>query len=172
MKPIILRPIAIDVEVDRLGEPVGCEIDDPPFVLWRHRHLDFGVVEGLGAPQRKMKGIGDHRTSVRQTQARDGDVVRRRAEAEGVSRVKKGAKEISGGKGLTASRRQGQNAAAADGVLPAMPQANQLEIKLESMLGLIQDVNVEAICALVGHDDLHRPESAAQGIPHRLGLAG
>ena len=92
MKPIILRPIGLKIDLYRLCQPVAAQIKEPVIVLMRDGSGDFGLMKGFRPAQGEIESFRDQRLGVGRYETRYRDVMRRRAEAEGIGGVEEGAK--------------------------------------------------------------------------------
>ena len=95
MKPVILRAKVLEIEMYRLGEPIGRQPNPPDPVDPVESMLDGGRVLRLLAPRRKVEGFRENQSLAVQ-QSRNRHIVRRRTKAIGVGRVEERTEQIRG----------------------------------------------------------------------------
>lgn len=72
-------------------QPVAAQIKEPVIVLMRDGSGDFGLMKGFRPAQGEIESFRDQRLGVGRYETRYRDVMRRRAEAEGIGGVEEGA---------------------------------------------------------------------------------
>ena len=96
----------------------------------------------------------------------------RRAETIGIGRIEKGAEQICCGNGPTLSRRKRERSFGVDDGLHTFAQAGQFQHGFEAAAGLVDEVYIQPVRALIGKSNLNGAERPFQRVPDGFGPAG